>query len=110
MLQFARLSSQGYKILLDILLSARPPLKVEEIPYTFRARLHGESKLDTGVVWEYLMLLIDKGLGHILPTRFIVFIIVGGLGLCVHMLILATTNRALGYPFVIGQLVASSLQ
>ncbi len=102
-----RLSSQGFKILLDILLSARPPLKVEEIPYTFRARLHGESKLDTGAVWDYLMLLIDKSLGHILPTRFIVFIIVGGLGLCVHMLILATTNRALGYPFVIGQLVAT---
>jgi dolichol-phosphate mannosyltransferase len=102
-----RLSRQGYKILLDILLSARPPLKVEEIPYTFRARLHGESKLDTGVVWDYLMPLIDKSIGRIVPTRFIIFMIVGGLGLCVHMAILATTNRGFDYPFVIAQLAAT---
>ena len=31
-----RLSGQGYKILLDILLSARPSLRVVEVPYTFR--------------------------------------------------------------------------
>ena len=41
-----RLSSTGYKILLDILVSAPRPLAVVEVPYVFRSRQHGESKLD----------------------------------------------------------------
>src|SRR3954451_19663438 len=41
-----QLSTQGFKILLDIVATARGNLRVKEIPYTFGARLHGESKLD----------------------------------------------------------------
>jgi len=33
-----RLSNMGYKILLDILVSAQRPLVVAEIPYVFRSR------------------------------------------------------------------------
>ena len=65
------LSSLGYKILLDILISARPPLRVVELPYVFRKRTRGESKLDSAVVWEYLMLLADKTVGRFVPVRFL---------------------------------------
>jgi len=94
-----KLSTQGYKILLDILLSG-PGLRVKEIPYTFRTRLHGESKLDLIAVLDYLALLIDKMIGHVVPLRFIMFAAVGGVGLIVHLTVLAILNRGLGIPFV----------
>jgi dolichol-phosphate mannosyltransferase len=94
-----KLSSQGYKILLDILLSG-PGLRVKEIPYTFRTRLHGESKLDLTAVLDYLALLIDKMIGHVIPLRFIMFASVGCVGLMVHLTVLAILNRGLGVTFV----------
>jgi dolichol-phosphate mannosyltransferase len=94
-----KLSSQGYKILLDILLSG-PALRVKEIPYTFRTRLHGESKLDLTAVLDYLALLIDKVIGHVIPLRFIMFASVGCVGLVAHLTVLALLNRGLGVPFV----------
>src|SRR3979411_2967588 len=42
-----QLSTQGFKILLDIVATARGSLRIREIPYTFGSRLHGESKLDS---------------------------------------------------------------
>jgi dolichol-phosphate mannosyltransferase len=100
------LSNQGYKILLDILLSA-PSLHIEEVPYTFRTRIHGESKLDSIIVLDYLMLLIDKLVGHVIPNRFIMFAFVGGLGLIVHMAVLATLNRGALVSFVIANSIAA---
>ena len=41
------LSSQGFKILLDILATGRGRLRTVELPSTFRERQHGESKLDS---------------------------------------------------------------
>lgn len=79
------LSGQGYKILLDIAASARQPLRIREVPYRFRERQAGASKLDTLIVWEYLLLLVDKLVGHIVPARFISFMFIGGLGVFVHM-------------------------
>jgi dolichol-phosphate mannosyltransferase len=83
-----RLSSIGYKILFDLLASSSRPLQVKEIPYHFRARHSGESKFDALIGWEYLMLLADKVIGHIIPIRFFVFALVGGLGLAVHLAVL----------------------
>jgi dolichol-phosphate mannosyltransferase len=101
------LSNQGYKILLDILLSAEPSLRVEEVPYTFRARLRGESKVEPIVVLEYFTLLFDKLFGHIIPPRFVVFSLVGGGGVLVHMTVLATLNRGLGAVFVTAEIYAA---
>ncbi len=95
-----RLSTQGYKILLDILLSGRA-LRVKEIPYTFRTRLHGESKLDLIAIVDYLALLIDKIIGHVIPLRFVMFASVGGVGLFVHLAVLALLNRFAGVSFVV---------
>ena len=101
-----RLSNRGYKILLDILLSG-PKLRVKEIPYTFGTRSHGESKLDTIAVLDYLALLIDKIIGHVIPLRFFMFASVGGMGLIVHLSVLATLNRGLGIAFTTANLAAA---
>ena len=93
------LSTIGFKILTDLVASSPGPLNVREVGYTFRTRQHGESKLDSAVAWEYLMLLLDKMVGHIIPVRFLLFAIVGGVGLLVHLSVLGTLNKALGVAF-----------
>jgi dolichol-phosphate mannosyltransferase len=73
-----RLSGEGFKLLLDILASSPQSLRLRELPYEFRERQRGESKLDTLVAWEYIMLIADKLVGHIVPVRFALFAFVGG--------------------------------
>jgi dolichol-phosphate mannosyltransferase len=81
-------SGVGFKILLDLVASARRPLRVGEIPYTFRERLYGSSKLDVAVGLEYLQLLIDKKFGDIVPVRFLIFSIVGSVGVLLASIVL----------------------
>ena len=83
-----RLSAMGFKILLDLVASLPEPPRVRELPYRFRVRVSGESKLDAGVLRDYLMLLADKLVGHVIPVRFIMFAMVGALGLVAHVLVL----------------------
>ena len=68
-----RLSGIGFKILLDIVLSADPGLRIGEVPYRFRTREHGESKLDVMVGLEYFELLVDKHFGDLVNVRFVLF-------------------------------------
>lgn len=102
-----RLSSVGFKILLDIAASAPTPLRVVELPYTFRTRQHGESKLDSLVLWEYLQLILDKAFGRVIPVRFMSFALVGGLGLIVHFLVLSILFVAIGTSFGAAQIAAT---
>jgi dolichol-phosphate mannosyltransferase len=83
-----QLSGIGFKLLLDIFASVGRPLKFIEVPYSFRTRHAGESKLDSVVAWEYLMMLLDKTLGTYVPVRFVPFAVIGGLGVFVHMAVL----------------------
>ncbi|MCU0888082.1 MAG: glycosyltransferase family 2 protein [Rubritepida sp.] len=102
-----RLTATGFKILLDILLSADRPLRVTEVPYTFRAREAGESKLDLGVLLEFGGLLLDKSLGGLLPLRFIAFALVGGVGVLVHMAALGLLHGIGPLPFEPAQWAAT---
>lgn len=83
-----RLSTMGYKILLDIIASAPAPLAIREVPYTFRPRAAGESKLDAAIVLETALLLFDKLFGRWIPLRFAMFVGVGALGVGVHLVAL----------------------
>lgn len=87
------LSGIGFKILLDILASASRPLKVCEVPYRFRTRVHGESKLDTLVLVEYLQLVADKLVGDWLPPRFVLFSTIGAFGALIYLAVLATVYQ-----------------
>jgi dolichol-phosphate mannosyltransferase len=98
-----RLSAQGYKLLVDIFASSPQPLTFKELAFTFRERRHGESKLDTLIALEYLQLLLDKLVGHIVPVRFILFGAIGGLGLGVHLAALAVSLKLLGFAFAAAQ-------
>jgi dolichol-phosphate mannosyltransferase len=102
-----RLSAQGFKILVDLFASSPKPLAFKELGFTFRERRHGESKLDSLVAIEYLQLLIDKLLGHIIPARFVLFSAIGALGLGVHLGVLATSLKLAGLGFTSAQAVAT---
>ena len=102
-----RLSGQGFKILLDILASSPRPLRLRELPYEFRERQHGESKLDTRIAWEYMMLIADKLIGHIVPVRFALFALVGGIGLFIHMAVLWFALTIAGAVFDLAQASAA---
>ena len=102
-----QMSAQGFKVLLDLLASSPQPLRVSELPYSFRERRHGESKLDTLIVWEYGMLLADKLIGHIVPVRFALFALIGGLGLVIHLITLWVCLNLFSAEFRMAQTVAT---
>jgi len=97
------LSSIGFKILLDIIASSPEPLQVKELPYEFRNRRAGESKLDSQAVWDYLMLLVDKLIGGVVPVRFVSFALIGAVGVLVHFAVLSTLFRGMSLPFTYSQ-------
>ncbi len=101
------LSGQGFKILLDLFASSPRPLAFAEVPLNFRGRLHGESKLDTLVAWEYLMLLLQKLVGPAVPIRFLLFSLIGGLGVGTHLLTLWFGTHVLFLAFALAQAAAT---
>lgn len=100
-----RLSAIGFKILIDILASAPTALKVAEIPYHFRSREAGESKIGARVIAEYVELIADKTIGRFIPVRLLKFLTVGGLGVFVHLAVLRTM-LGLGDTFIAAQTAA----
>lgn len=98
-----RLTGSGFKILVDVLASSRRPVRVAEVPYRFRTREHGESKLDVNVELEYLFLLIDKIIGNYVPTRFVMFVLVGSFGMVIHLSTLALLYAGAKASFVVSQ-------
>jgi dolichol-phosphate mannosyltransferase len=80
-----RTSGVGFKLLVDLLASARRPVKLAEVPYMFRLREAGLSKLDLMVGFEYLSLVLDKLTGGLVPPRFTMFTIVGSAGVVLYL-------------------------
>lgn len=102
-----KLATQGFKILADILTSARGRLRVAELPYGFRARLHGASKLDTQVALDFLGLLAAKATANVVPVRFVSFLLVGATGVVVHLATLKVGLALLGLGFGAAQSLAT---
>ncbi len=102
-----RLTAQGFKILLDILLSMPRDVRVRELPGTFRERKAGSSKLDILVLAQFVGLLLDKLLHGLVPLRFIAFAAVGALGLVVHLSVLTACLEAARLDFSWSQVVAT---
>ena len=98
-----KLSTQGFKILLDIIASADAGLHTVEIPFTFGTRQHGESKLDSMVALDFLGLVLAKLTNDALSLRFLLFAMVGGTGLFVHLGTLFLGLNLFDMPFTEAQ-------
>jgi dolichol-phosphate mannosyltransferase len=104
-----RTSGLGFKLLVDLFASSPQPLRFKELPYEFRTREAGESKADSQVAWEYLMLLLDKRFGHLIPVRAIAFGMIGALGVAVHLAALVGLFHWFEWTFPMAQGAATLL-
>ena len=86
------LEPRSWKILLEILVKARPG-RVVEVPYVFRERLHGESKLRFKHIVEYLLHVL-----HLSEYRVFKFAAVGASGTLVNLGVLYLLVSRLHVP------------
>jgi dolichol-phosphate mannosyltransferase len=103
-----KLSTEGFKVLFDIIASHPGPLRIEEVPYRFRDRLAGASKLDSHVVVDYLGLILTKATNDIVPSRAILFGFVGLIGVAINLLAVFVIRRTMiGLPFAWAEFLAA---
>jgi dolichol-phosphate mannosyltransferase len=103
-----KLSSEGFKILFDILVAGRGRLRIAELPYGFRPRLFGNSKLDLRNAIDFIGLLLAKATGNAIPLRFFSFMLVGLSGIAVQLAGL-WQGLEFGLSFPMAQAVATLL-
>lgn len=103
------LSTQGFKILLDIAATGRGQLRTAELPYTFGARMHGESKLDARVALDFGQLLLAKFSNDMISFRFVLFCLVGLSGVAVHMAALGAQHFLALNNFSTQQAIATAI-
>jgi dolichol-phosphate mannosyltransferase len=109
-----KLSDDGFKILLDIIVTAMRYRKVNgqalpigEVPYQFRERHAGTSKMSPLIVVQFLGLLLSKMTAGLLPTSFLLFGLVGGTGLVVHLVTLTLVEHFANAPFWLAQTIGA---
>ncbi|MDI6916168.1 MAG: glycosyltransferase family 2 protein [Thermoplasmatales archaeon] len=100
------LNPKGYKIGLEILVKGRYR-NVIELPYTFRDRKHGKSKLNFKEYKNYLLHLLmlysyKKSIFH----QFFKFCIVGGIGVLVNICVLYSLVEFLYLWYMFAAVVA----
>jgi dolichol-phosphate mannosyltransferase len=76
----------GFKFFYELLSISHGRLQVGEIPLSFQPRLHGSSKLDLAVLWDFIVSLIHTATLRLLPRRAISFGLVGISGVFVQLL------------------------
>ncbi len=101
------LSVQGFKILLDIVATARGALRIVEVPFVFGERQHGESKLDSMVALDFFGLVLAKLTRDAVSLRFLMFALVGLIGLVVHLVTLGIVFELRPASFSVAQAIAA---
>jgi len=102
-----RLSTDGFKVLFDIIASQTTPPRILEMSYAFREREAGTSKLDTRVVVDYAGLVLSKLTRDVLSVRALLFALVGATGIVVHMSVLSLLMTAGHSDFSRAQILAA---
>jgi dolichol-phosphate mannosyltransferase len=100
------LSSQGFKVLFDIIASQPSPPRIVEFPYVFAERQAGDSKMDGRIIIEYLGLILAKFTGNLIPPRALIFFLVGASGLVVQLAVVNVCHGA-GLGFMVSQVTGA---
>jgi dolichol-phosphate mannosyltransferase len=88
-----QLDGKGFKILLEILARLHTS-RVKEIPYTFRPRTHGESKLSSRVILLYIQQLWQLcSQSRRRSVRVLKSAVVGGIGVFINLAAMALLLR-----------------
>jgi len=77
------INPRGFKLLLEILYKSKN-VNIAHIPYNFKVRKFGKTKLTPAIGFEYLLALLDLKLGWVISYRFILFGFVGFIGSCLN--------------------------
>jgi dolichol-phosphate mannosyltransferase len=104
------LSGLGFKILLDLVTSMDPPPRVSEVPFRFRQRAAGESKLDRRVMYDFMLFFLEKWIGRFapIPGTWLSLALVSSLGLLVHLAVVIPAVSVLGIAFVPAQIAGTA--
>jgi dolichol-phosphate mannosyltransferase len=100
-----RMQADGFKVFFDLAYRNRKTA-IKEIPFDFRRRTSGESKLQFYVLWLFLCDVFSKVTGSLIPPRLISFVGVGAIGVLVHFSVLYP-SLALGAAFWLSQACAT---
>ncbi|MBN1175515.1 glycosyltransferase family 2 protein [Candidatus Woesearchaeota archaeon] len=98
------LDVKGYKILLAIILASKRKLKIKEVPYVFRTRTAGESKLGFKVIFEYILMLMKFFISS--NKELLTFAIVGFLGTIVNLLVMFLSVDIVHLPVLLSSAIA----
>lgn len=103
------LSGVGFKILLDLIVASEPKPRVVELPFRFRQRLNGASKLDNRAIYDFMLFFIEKKLGRWVPVpaRFLSFAMINSVGILVHLAALSMLMGLSLATFASAQLAAT---
>lgn len=90
----------GFKFLYELLALSKGRLKVDEVPLVFNKRIHGNSKLDISIFWDFLISLLHTFSFRIIPRRAISFALVGSSGVVVQLSITWILMTFLEFDFI----------
>lgn len=100
-----RLQADGFKVFFDLAWHNRRAA-IRELPFDFRRRRHGDSKLGFYVAWLLACDIVAKLSLGLLPPRLVSFVGVGLVGSIFHFSVLYTVLAA-GAAFWVAQAVAT---
>jgi dolichol-phosphate mannosyltransferase len=103
----SNINPRGFKLLLEMLYKSNNAV-VMHVPYQFKSRLHGKTKLTPSIGFEYLLALLDLKLGWVISYRFLQFSFVGFIGSCLNFLFFLIF-LALQVPLLYSAFYAASL-
>lgn len=99
------MQADGFKVFFDLVYHNRR-VTIRELPFEFRGRRHGESKLELYVLWLLACDIVSKLSRGMLPPRLISFVGVGLIGSIVHFSVLYA-SLDLGAAFWLAQAIAT---
>ena len=100
------LQRQGFKILTDLWSASRGSWKIKEIPFVFKERQYGQSKMDSAVTLEYFGLILARLTGGAISIRFVLFLFVGLTGILVQLLMVGIFLNVMFLSFFCSQILA----
>ncbi|MBM9575661.1 glycosyltransferase family 2 protein [Leptospira sp. 201903070] len=80
-----KINPRGFKILLEFLHQSGMEPRISEVPFSFRSRKFGKTKLDGSVVRNYLVALLDLRFGKWISPKFLLYSLVGSSGVFVNL-------------------------
>jgi dolichol-phosphate mannosyltransferase len=102
-----KLSTNGYKILADIILNIPSNTNISQIPIDFKGRNAGESKMSFRVMWDFMLVIIHSILKKYIPREYLSYIFVGLIGLSFHVITLYLLHKKIEIDFLTSHIVAT---